>query len=444
MTTPRIYLDNAATTWPKPEAVYDAVDRYQREIGAPNGRSGYREAQESNRIVERARQGVAAVDRRQRSVAHHLRLQLHRRAQHGHPRRRPPGRPRRHHRLRPQLRAPAAHAHCAKRPTSKSPTSRAIGQGYVSPDDVRAAIRPNTRLVAVNHASNVTGAIQPVDEIGRIVRETRRAVPGRRRPIAGPRADRRANDRTSTCWPPPATKVCLGPLGTGVLYIRPGVEREVKPLRCGGTGTQSDEDRQPDVLPAEIRARQSQPARPRRPRRRHRFPARRNRRSDPRPSHSTRPTAARRSSAKSRASRSTARQLAADRTSVVSITVEGYDPQELAAMLDSAYRIQCRAGLQCAPRMHEALGTTAGGGTLRFSPGYTTTLEEIDTAITALQEVAGVCCQIGLMNSTHAKTPRTSNDMQRDFLFPWRLGVRGGLNSSVRHISLNLTLWIHV
>src|SRR6187402_1033945 len=61
MSRKRIYLDNAATTWPKPEAVYDAVDHYQRNIGAPNGRSGYREAQESNRIVEKARQGVAAL-----------------------------------------------------------------------------------------------------------------------------------------------------------------------------------------------------------------------------------------------------------------------------------------------------------------------------------------------------------------------------------------------
>ncbi len=57
----RIYLDNAATTWPKPDAVYDAVDRYQREIGAPNGRSGYREALEANRIVQQARRGVAEL-----------------------------------------------------------------------------------------------------------------------------------------------------------------------------------------------------------------------------------------------------------------------------------------------------------------------------------------------------------------------------------------------
>ena len=56
---PRIYLDNAATSWPKPEAVYTAVDHYQREIGAPSGRSGYHEATAANRIVERSRQAVA-------------------------------------------------------------------------------------------------------------------------------------------------------------------------------------------------------------------------------------------------------------------------------------------------------------------------------------------------------------------------------------------------
>jgi selenocysteine lyase/cysteine desulfurase len=75
---------------------------------------------------------------------------------------------------------------------------------------------------------------------------------------------------------------------------------------------------------------------------------------------------------------------------VVSITVDGYDPQELAAVLESSRRIQCRAGLHCAPRMHEALGTTAGGGTLRLSPGFSTTLDEIDLTAAALEEVASV------------------------------------------------------
>ena len=49
--------------------------------------------------------------------------------------------------------------------------------------------------------------------------------------------------------------------------------------------------------------------------------------------------------------------MTADRTSVVSITVEGYDPQELAAILEQTHNLQCRAGFQCAPRMHESLGT---------------------------------------------------------------------------------------
>ena len=166
----RIYLDNAATSWPKPEAVYDAVDRYQREIGGPNGRSGYREALEANAIVERARKGVAEVmgaeDPLQIAFGFSgtdvLNLAI-----------RGVVRPGDHvvttvcdHNsvLRP-LRASAEQADVE---VSYLPCD---GDGFVSPDDVQAALRPDTRLVAVVHASNVTGAVQPVAAIGRIVRE---------------------------------------------------------------------------------------------------------------------------------------------------------------------------------------------------------------------------------------------------------------------------------
>jgi selenocysteine lyase/cysteine desulfurase len=81
-------------------------------------------------------------------------------------------------------------------------------------------------------------------------------------------------------------------------------------------------------------------------------------------------------------------QTTADRTSVVSITVDGYDPQEIAAMLEASHRIQCRAGLHCAPRMHESLGTSAGGGTVRLSPGYATALEQIEIVAGAVEEIA--------------------------------------------------------
>ena len=383
----RIYLDNAATSWPKPEAVYDAVDRYQREIGAPNGRSGYREALEANRIVERARRGVAELigvgnpsqivfgcngtdvlnlairgivrsgDHVVTSVCDHNSVLRPLRA------------------LRETLDVDVTYVPCD-------------GQGFVSPDDVRAALRPNTRLVAMIHASNVTGAIQPIDEIGRAVREgdafflVDAAQSLGHVPIDVRRLD-------VDLLAAPGHKGLLGPLGTGVLYIRPGVERELQPLRRGGTGTRSEEDRQPDDLPDKF-----EPGN-------HNLPGLaglaaateflRNETIQALHSHHSQ-LSTRLIDGLREIDGITIHgpQTADHRTSVVSVTVDGYDPQELAAVLESARHIQCRAGLHCAPRMHESLGTTAGGGTLRFSPGYSTTLEEIDATITALQNVAEV------------------------------------------------------
>lgn len=73
---------------------------------------------------------------------------------------------------------------------------------------------------------------------------------------------------------------------------------------------------------------------------------------------------------------------------VVSINVGSYDPQEVASILDQAYSIQTRAGLHCAPLMHRALESVAQGGTLRFSPGWFTTAEEIQIAVQAVAEIA--------------------------------------------------------
>jgi cysteine desulfurase family protein len=383
----RIYLDNAATTWPKPEAVYDAVDRYMREIGAPNGRSGYREAQESNRIVERARLGVATLIGANDpshvifglNCSDMLNMAI-----------RGVVRPGDHvvttvcdHNSVPRpLRALSEEADVE---VTYVPCD---GRGFVSPDDIRAAIRPNTRLVAVNHASNVTGAIQPVAEIGKEVRNTNALYLIDAAQSLG-HVPLDVQKLSVDLLAAPGHKGLLGPLGTGVLYIRPGVEQEVRPLRYGGTGTQSDEDRQPEVLPQKYE------------------PGNHNlvglaglaaatdflRAESIATIHEHHARLARRLIDELREIEDITihgPESEANRTSVVSITVEGYDPQELAAILDSTYSIQCRAGLQCAPRMHEALGTTAGGGTLRLSPGYSTTLAEIDSVIAAVQEVAGV------------------------------------------------------
>lgn len=387
----RIYLDNAATSWPKPDAVYDAVDRFQREIGAPNGRSGYREAQATNRIIERTRRGVAELIGV--SDPSHIIFGFN-------------GTDVLNIAIRGVVR-PGDHVvttvcdhNSVLRPLRDLHENADVGvtyvpcdgEGFVSPDDIRAAIRNHTKLVVVNHASNVTGAIQPILEIGRVVRESDALyLVDAAQSLGHVPIDIR--ELEVDLLASPGHKGLLGPTGTGVLYIRSGIEGSLRPLRCGGTGTQSDEDRQPDELPAkyepgihnipglaglgaavEFLQRQS---------------------IDAIYAHHT-ALSQRLLDGLGTIAGVTVHgpQSNANRTSVFSITVEGYDPQELAAILDSTQSIQCRAGFQCAPRMHEALGTAAGGGTLRLAPGYSTTLEEIDTLIETLQNVANV---VGLL-----------------------------------------------
>jgi selenocysteine lyase/cysteine desulfurase len=234
----------------------------------------------------------------------------------------------------------------------------------------------------------VTGAIQPVEEIGRVVRESNAFyLVDAAQSLGHVPIDVQSLD--ADLLAAPGHKGLLGPLGTGVLYIRPGVEPELKPLRCGGTGSQSDEDRQPDVLPDKY-----EPGN-------HNLAGLaglaaateflRNETVEAIHAHHTQlVTRLLNGLREIDAVRIHGPLSTTNRTSVVSITVEGYAPQELGAALESAFGIQCRAGFQCAPRMHEALGTTAAGGTLRFSPGYATTVEEIEILISALQEVASV------------------------------------------------------
>jgi len=383
----RIYLDNAATSWPKPQAVYAAVDSYQRQIGAPNGRSGYREALDANRIVERARRGAAELigaDEPSSIIFGFNGTDVLNLAIQGIVR---PG---------DHVVTTVCDHNSVLRPLRALRESSDVsvsyvpcdGAGYVSPDDVRSALRPNTRLVAVIHASNVTGAIQPIDQIGRIVRETDALfLVDAAQSLGHVPVDVRRLEVDLLAAP--GHKGLLGPLGTGLLYIRAGIERQVRPLRFGGTGSQSDEDRQPDSLPDKY-----EPGN-------HNLLGLagliaaldflRDETVESIHAHHTR-LAEKLLDGLREIDGVTIHgpQSPRNRTSVVSVTVEGYQPQELAATLESAANIQCRAGLHCAPRMHQALGTTAAGGTLRISPGFYTTDQELDVVIDTIQEVAAV------------------------------------------------------
>jgi selenocysteine lyase/cysteine desulfurase len=177
----------------------------------------------------------------------------------------------------------------------------------------------------------------------------------------------------------------LGPLGTGLLYTAPEIERQLMPLRQGGTGTKSDEDRQPDSLPDRYESGNLN------------VPGIVGLEAGV--SHLLQLGE---SHILAHARALVQRLLAgltglpglrlygppsgADRVGVISLNISGYDPQELAAVLDANWRIQTRAGLHCAPRMHAELGTSPSG-TLRLSLGHFTTQDDIDSAIAAFTEI---------------------------------------------------------
>lgn len=383
--TPRIYLDNAATSWPKPESVYAAVDDYQRRLGAPAGRSGYAEAVAVSQAVENARRAIARL-LGVADPAHliftsngtdSLNLAIHGLLAAG-----------------DHVITSVAEHNSVLRPLTdlvdagKITVTRVAcsSDGVIDPHDVRAALRPNTRLVAITHASNVTGAVQPIAEIGQIAHEagalmlcdTAQTVGHYPLDVRELQVDLLAAS---------GHKGLLGPLGTGVLAIAPAAVPKLRSVRQGGTGTRSEETRQPDELPSKFESGNLN------------VPGILGLGAAAAFLEERGVTAIHQEGAVL-----TQRLLAGfreirglrvlgptgeqPRVPLVSIVVEGYDPQEVALGLDAAHRIQVRPGLHCAPEMHQALGTHRSGGTVRFSLGVFTTAAEIDATIAAVAELA--------------------------------------------------------
>jgi selenocysteine lyase/cysteine desulfurase len=259
------------------------------------------------------------------------------------------------------------------------------GQGFVDPDQIRAAIRPQTRLIALVHASNVTGAVQPVEEVGRLAAQhgLRFLLDAAQTVGHLPLDVRRLGAHLVAA---PGHKGLLGPLGVGFLYVAPGLEQELQPLRQGGTGTQSELDEQPASLPDRFEAGN------------HNVPGIAGlgaglaylsergidavRRHDRQLLERLLEGLSQLPGVQVYGPRDLDRRLG-----VVSITVSGADPQELGLLLDTSYRIQVRSGLHCAPRLHRALGTADRGGTLRFSLGPFNTPEHIDATLQSLAEI---------------------------------------------------------
>jgi cysteine desulfurase family protein len=371
---PRIYLDNAATSWPKPTAVYDAIDHYLRNNGAPAGRATYDEAMQVERAVNYCRQQVCNLIGVQQpgqivftsNCTESLNLILRGWLKPG-----------------DHVITTVTEHNSVLRPLRFLEEQNSIqvtrlacdGQGYVDPDDFRRAITNETRLLVLNHVSNVTGALQPLAEFSRIASEYHV-------PILLDAA------QSLGCLPIDlqATPVAFlaaaghkslyGPLGSGLLYVAEEFAESLVPLCFGGTGTQSDQDRQPETMPnkfesgnlnvpailglsAGLEFVESKTV------------------ATIAATNSELTTRLLEGLAAHKAIKLIGPQASQRRGAVVSFQVNGYDSREIAATLASNFRIQSRSGFHCAPLIHQALHTVAQGGTVRLSPGAFNTLEEI-------------------------------------------------------------------
>ncbi|HZK80433.1 MAG TPA: aminotransferase class V-fold PLP-dependent enzyme [Humisphaera sp.] len=384
----RLYLDNAATSRPKPKAVYDAMARYAVELGASAGRGAYAEAVETGDLIGECRRRLNRLFHGER--AEHFVFTLncsdalnmaikglvdpyvkgHAICTHID-----------HNSILRPLRAMDERGWVS---TTRVPVDNITG--IVDPDDIRKAIRPDTRLIAITHVSNVTGTIQPIREIGLIAREAGIPFIVDAAQSAGhvPIDLRELNIDLLAA---PGHKGLLGPLGTGFLYVRPGIEKRLATIKEGGTGSVSELDRQPDFMPDKY-----EPG-----------------------SHNAIGIIGLSEGVKWIGEQTVAalhrhdRELVCafldgiadiegltyygprgeeNRVGVFSVRIDGYDPHELSAILESSFGILTRSGIHCAPLAHETIGTASLGGTTRLSFGPFVMPEDVKFAVNALTEIA--------------------------------------------------------
>ncbi len=385
-----IYLDNAATSFPKPESVYQALDRFARTELANPGRSSHRMAKEAERTIENAR--VALNRFFNGTDSHRWIFTLN-------------GTDSLNIAIKGTLR-PGDHAitsdlehNSVSRPLRKlekdgviSLTRVASNDGYLDPEDIRKAITPQTRLVALTHASNVLGTVQPIDAIARIVREADSLLLVDAAQSAGVvPIDLKATPIDLLAFP--GHKALYGPTGTGALYVGP--RATLRNWREGGTGGDSKNEVQPEELPHALEG--------------------------------GTPNAlgiaglaagiawvAERGPETCRLHEVALLQKVVDwvqgqgqadgwrfagrwdpdthvgALSLISPDLDALNPQDLADILDTSFEIAVRPGLHCAPYIHKRLGTYPDG-TLRLSPGPFNTSEDIEKFLNALSEItAGV------------------------------------------------------
>ncbi len=378
-----IYLDNGATSFPKPEAVYTFMDKFYREHGVNPGRSGFDMALETGALVDETRKKLTHLFNGENperlcfsyNSTDALNLIISGMLQKG------------DHAITTKIEHNSVLRplyHQSKYNGVEVDTIPFDVNGFVDPDDFVKKFKKNTKLVIVNHASNVIGTIQPVKEIGRLCRD--HGIPF-------------AIDASQTAGKIPVDikalnvdvvaftghKSLLGPTGIGGLYVSEGVE--IRHTRAGGTGVRSAVRTHLDEYPfrleygttnilgiaglhaglkwleekgiAEVH------------------------------NHEVKLNSMLRDGLQEIESVTLyCQDDLTDHIAVISFNVDEFEALNTGTILDVDYDIACRTGLHCAPLVHEQLDTVKIHGSVRFGIGPFNTEQHIKTAIEAVRAIA--------------------------------------------------------
>ncbi len=380
-----IYLDYAATSWPKPPEVFEAMRDFMESAGGNPGRSGHRLSVAAARVVFRARETLAGLFHAPdpmrviftHNVTHSLNLVLRGFLRPGD---RVVTSSMEHNSVMRPLRVLEREGVCVE-------VVRCGADGSLDMQALRRAITRGTRLVVMTHASNVVGTILPLAEAARLAHEAGALLLVDAAQTAGV-LPIDVSDMGIDFLAFTGHKGLHGPTGTGGLVLGQSVKiEELQPLVRGGTGSKSEFEEQPDMLPDKYESgtpngvgiaglgagarwvllRGVESIR----------------------EHERQLTAQLMSGLRNIAGLTVYSPMdAAAMTAVVSCRVQGRRVSDVGLALDDDYGILCRVGLHCAPAAHRTLGTFPEG-TIRLAPGPATTSADIEAVIGAFEKMAG-------------------------------------------------------
>jgi cysteine desulfurase / selenocysteine lyase len=384
-----IYLDNAATTFPKPDEMHDTMGRFYRECGVNPGRTGCDLALEAEEMVHGTRRKLTAMFNASlmgagggkdpnrlvfaANATHALNLVIKGTIEAG-----------------DHIVATTLEHNSVIRPVNhmvkagaEATFVRPDGEGYLDPEEIRKAIRKDTKLVIVNHASNVIGTVQDVTAIGAICRERGVQFAVDAAQTAGVVPIDMAESRIDfLCFT--GHKGMFGPTGTGGICVADGAR--IEPTLWGGTGVRSAELYHLEEYPYRLEAGTLNVVGIAGLAAGHDWIEKRGIEAILR--HELELLGELEEGlAGIRGVRLHGTRRLGRRVAVSSITVDGYDPSDVGTILDVEYGVQTRTGLQCAPLVHEHFGT-APRGTVRFSIGPFNTQEHVEKAVRAVAEIA--------------------------------------------------------